>query len=103
MKLERGFKFFCFGLAGFILLLMYWDLVAGQTAIRDYLGHLGLFLVCIEMGVLMSYEQLSAKVTLKSFFSKQSLRLSPIGMFAHRLGQVGCVLLMMNILFGFFK
>ena len=101
MKLERYFRYFCFGLAGLILFLSYGDLAEQQTTITDHLSYLGLFLICIEMGVLMTYEQLTAKVTLKNFFSRQSLCLSPVGVFAHTLGQIGFLLLVINFVFGF--
>lgn len=102
MKLELYFKYFCFGFAGFTLFLIYSDLMDDKTAIEDYLGNIGLLLVCIEMGVLMSYEHLTAEVTLKKFFSKnKSLFLSPVGVFAHTLGKIGCVLLVIDLAISF--
>ena len=42
----------------------------------------------------MTYEQLSAKVTLRNFItSEQKIYLSPLGIFAHTLGQIGVFLL----------
>lgn len=102
MKLESYFKYFSFGLAVFILFLIYADFVAGKTAITDYLGNIGLVLVSIEMGVLMTYEQLTAKVTLKNFFSTgKSLFLSPVGIFAHTLGKIGFVCLVIHFALSF--
>lgn len=73
MTLESTFKYFCFVFAVFILWLIYADLAAGKTAFSDYLGNIGLFLICIEMAVLMTYEKLTAEVSLKNFFLKVML------------------------------
>ena len=73
MKLESSFKYFCFVFAAFILWLIYADLAAGKTAFSDYLGNIGLFLICIEMAVLMTHEKLTAEVSLKNFFLKVML------------------------------
>ncbi len=54
------------------------------------------------MGVLMTYEQLTAEVTLRNFFSKdKSLSLSPVGIFAHTLGKIGCILLIIDFVISF--
>lgn len=73
MKIDFYFKYFCFGLAGASLFLIYSDLSVGKTAPLDYLSNIGLFLICIEMGVLMTSEQLTAEVTLKNSFLKINL------------------------------
>lgn len=97
MKLESYFKYFCFVLAGFTLFLIYLDMRAGKTEFSDYLGNIGLFLVSIEMGVLMTYEQLTAKVTLRNLLAKnRTISLSPVGICAHTLGRIGFVLLVIN-------
>jgi hypothetical protein len=49
------------------------------------------------MGVLMTYEQLTAKVTLRNLLSKnKTIFLSPVGIFAHTLGRIGFGLLVIN-------
>lgn len=102
MKLESSFKYFCFVFAAFILWLIYADLAAGKTAFSDYLGNIGLFLICIEMAVLMTHEKLTAKVTLKNFFSKDDvIFLSPIGVFARVLGKIGIGLLVIDFVMKF--
>lgn len=99
MKLEFYFKYFCFILAGFILFLIYSDIRAGKTEFSHYLGNIGLLLVSVEMGVLMTYEQLTAKVTLRNLLSKnKTIFLSPVGIFAHTLGRIGFGLLVINFL-----
>lgn len=103
MRLEIYFKYFCFGFAGLLLFSIYSDLTLGNVSFSDTLINIGLFLVCIELGVLMTYERLTAKVTLKNFFSKeQSLLVSPIGIFAHILGKIGCILLVIYFALKFF-
>ncbi len=77
MKLESSFKYFCFVFAAFILWLIYADLAAGKTDFSDYLGNIGLFLICIEMAVLMTHEKLTAEVSLKNFFLKMMLLFFP--------------------------
>ncbi len=102
MKLESSFKYFCFLFAALILLLIYSDLAAGATTFSGYLGHIGLFLICIEMGVLMTHEKLTAKVILKNFLSKDdAILLSPIGVFAHVLGKIGMGLLVIDLVMKF--
>ena len=102
MKLESSFKYFCFVFAAFILWLIYADLAAGKTAFSDYLGNIGLFLICIEMAVLMTHEKLTAEVSLKNFFSKDDVvYLSPIGVFAHVLGKIGMGLLVIDFVMKF--
>lgn len=102
MKLESYFKYFCFGFAGLILFIIYSDFMGGKTALSDYLGNIGLLLVCIEMGVLMTYEHLTAEVTLRNFFSiDKSLSLSPVGIFAHTLGKIGFVFLIIDFAISF--
>ena len=102
MKLESSFKYFCFVFAALILLLIYADLAAGEAAFSGYLGHIGLFLICIEMGVLMTHEKLTAEVSLKNFFSKDNaIFLSPIGVFAHVLGKIGIGLLVIDLVMKF--
>ena len=102
MKLESSFKYFCFVFAAFILWLIYADLAAGKTAFSDYLGNIGLFLICIEMAVLMTHEKLTAKVTLKNSFSKDDvISLSPVGVFAHVLGKIGIGLLVIDFVMKF--
>ncbi|WP_180002013.1 MULTISPECIES: hypothetical protein [unclassified Acinetobacter] len=102
MKMQSYFKYFCFGFSAFSLFQIYSDIVDGKTEISAYLGNIGLFLVCIEMGVLMTYEQLTAEVTLRNFFSKdKSLSLSPVGIFAHTLGKIGCILLIIDFVISF--
>lgn len=102
MKLEASFKYFCFVFAALILSLIYADLAAGETAFSGYLGHIGLFLICVEMGVLMTHEKLTAKVTLKNFLSKDdAILLSPIGVFAHALGKIGMGLLVIDLVMKF--
>ena len=102
MKLESTFKYFCFVFAAFILWLIYADLAAGKTAFSDYLGNIGLFLICIEMAVLMTHEKLTAEVSLKNFFSKgDATLLSPVGVFARVLGKIGVVLLAIDLVMKF--
>lgn len=102
MKLESSFKYFCFVFAAFILFFIYSDLAAGKTVFSDYLDNIGLFLICIEMAVLMTHEKLTAKVTLKNFFSKGDvIFLSPIGVFAHVLGKIGIRLLVIDFVMKF--
>lgn len=103
-KLEHYFKYFCFGLAGLTFSLTYSSLLTSKAFLPDYLGNIGLILICIEMGVLMSYEQLTAKVTLKNFFTKSnSIQLSAIGIFAHILGKIGFLFLVVSFVIGFFE
>jgi len=84
MKLEPYFKYFCFGFAGLTLFLINSDLAVGKIDIRDYLSNFGLLLIRIEIGVLMTHEQLTAEVTLKNLLSKdKSLFLLPVGMIAY--------------------
>lgn len=102
MTLESTFKYFCFVFAVFILWLIYADLAAGKTAFSDYLGNIGLFLICIEMAVLMTYEKLTAEVSLKNFFSKDdAIFRSPVGVFAHVLGKIGIGLLVIDFVVKF--
>ena len=101
MKIERYFKYFSFGLAGFTLFLIYSDLTAGKTSLRDYLSNIGLLLISIEMGVLMTHEKLTAEVTLKNLFSKESLVVSTVGVLAYTLGKIGFSLLIINLIMGF--
>lgn len=104
MKLESYFKYFCFGFSGLLLFIIYSDLIVDKTSFSEYLINIGLFLICIELGVLMTCERLTAKVTFKNFFSKdKSLLVSPVGLLAHILGKIGCILLVVYFAIKFFK
>lgn len=103
-KLEHYFKYFCFGFAGLIFFLTYSSFLTGKASVLDYLRNIGLIFICIEMGVLMTYERLTSKVTLKNFFTKsKSIQLSSVGVFAHILGKIGFIFLVISFLTGFFE
>ena len=97
-KLEARFKVFCFVVAVLQLILIFLSLVKGIPDLTELFTLLGLFLTSISMGVLMSYEDLSAQVSLNSFFKKQEMILSPVGMVALILGRVGTIFLIIPIL-----
>ena len=97
-KLEARFKIFCFIVAVIQLLLIFSTLVKGSPELTELSTMLGLFLTSVSMGVLMSYEELSAQVSLKSFFEKQEMILSPVGIVALILGRIGTIFLIIPVL-----
>lgn len=105
MKLERYLKFFCFGFAVCLLISIYSKIVTGITELHQYLKEIGIFLICIEYGVLMRFDQLSRKVTFKSLFSisSEKVQVTEIGVFANVLGRIGMVLLVAGFVMSFMK
>ena len=107
MNVERYFKLFCFGLAALQLFLIYYDLSIGKAQAQDYLINVGVILMCIEMGILMTHEQLSAKVSFQSIFllpkdeDGQDIVLSSIGVWATSLGKVGFSLWILGLILSF--
>lgn len=94
MKLEQYFKYFCLLFASIILINILHEILNQPFEWLWLLEQIGLFFSCVSMGVLMTYDQLSAKVTLRNFItSEQKISLSPVGIFAHTLGQIGVFLL----------
>lgn len=73
--------------------------------LHQYFKEIGMFLICIEYGVLMRSDQLSRKVTFKSLFSISSgkVQVTAIGVFANVLGKIGMVLLVAGFAMSFMK
>lgn len=102
MKIENCFKYFCFILASLSLFFIFMEIFSNNIDYISIIGFVGLFLVCIELGVIMNYEKLTAKVTFKNLFKFENTYLSPIGTFAHTLGQIGNFLIVSSIILNFF-
>ena len=101
-KLESRFKIFCFIVAAIHLILILFSLINGIPDLTELFTLIGLFFTSVSMGVLMSYEDLSAQVSFKSLFEKQTLLLSPIGFFALMLGRIGTIFLIIPVLVSLF-
>ncbi|KAB1854552.1 hypothetical protein F4W09_10680 [Acinetobacter tandoii] len=100
---EKYFKYISFLLA-FISLAFAFQLVflKNELDIVSIISLIGLFLIFIELGVLMTYENLNMKVTLNNIFKLEINYLSPIGVFAHVLGRIGFFLIILSIILDFF-
>lgn len=101
--LEKKFKYICFALAVLALFSVGHSLYQPQLDVMDLLSALSLFFISIELAVLMTYEQLSAKLSFKSLFQLQAVSLSPIGVLALTLGKIGMFLMFLSITYDVYQ
>ena len=78
---------------------------SGDTQIYGYLTKIGLLLMTIEYGVLMTFDRLSQKVTLKSLIidKPEKIEVTGVGVFAVVLGKIGLGMLIIGFFMSFIK
>lgn len=92
-------------MAAFLLFTIYSSISSGDIEVDGYLTKIGLLLIAIEYGVLMTTDQLKKKVTLKSLIvpEPEKIEVTGIGVFAHVLGRIGFFFLVIGFVMSFIK